>query len=418
MRNSDIKSTMRQRIKSNFTWTVIGEAIGKGIFFFTNIYLARKLQVDNFGLFVLAQTVTSYCWLSVDLGINMYGIREIAKNKENRIETINTLLTIRIVSGAFIFILYVLSLQFIFTIPQLTKYVFIGSGLYLLTYSLYTDWIFKGIEQFKYVAFGKLLSSLVYVFGILNLIQNSENVFKATLVYSLSFLAGAIFLFIILYVKIGIVYTPIVNIKLWWKHLKGSLFFTLAGVLNISSRSLPVLLLGIFWSNYEIGLYSASNRIISSICGFGELIPISFYPILSNVYVRNRNHFFEIQTQLFYIMSSLGIICCVLGFAFGSELIPLLFGTDYNDSIIVFKILTFSILFSLMRPSFGYPILSMGLHKLRSASAFMSLVICLLLGLLLISKYGITGMAITVTVTELANLTFLAIVYYRCRRVA
>lgn len=89
-----------KRVASNFLWSIVSEAIAKCVFFITTIYLARTLGVSNFGLFTLAQTITLYFWLAVDLGINMYGIREIAKDKENAEKIINPLLTLRIPSVA------------------------------------------------------------------------------------------------------------------------------------------------------------------------------------------------------------------------------------------------------------------------------------------------------------------------------
>jgi len=61
------KSIVR-RVASNFGWLIVSQAVGKGIFFITNIYLARTLGVEHFGLFTLAQTITFYLWLAVDLG--------------------------------------------------------------------------------------------------------------------------------------------------------------------------------------------------------------------------------------------------------------------------------------------------------------------------------------------------------------
>ena len=86
-----LPKSIAQRVASNFGWLIVSQAVGKGIFFITNIYLARTLGVENFGLFTLAQTITFYLWLAVDLGTSMYGIREIAKNKEHAEDIINPL---------------------------------------------------------------------------------------------------------------------------------------------------------------------------------------------------------------------------------------------------------------------------------------------------------------------------------------
>jgi hypothetical protein len=70
VRDKLITSTTK-RVASNFLWSIVSEAIAKGVFSLTTIYLARNLGVSNFGLFTLAQTITLYFWLAVDMGTNM-----------------------------------------------------------------------------------------------------------------------------------------------------------------------------------------------------------------------------------------------------------------------------------------------------------------------------------------------------------
>jgi hypothetical protein len=70
VRDKLITSTTK-RVASNFLWSIVSEAIAKCVFFLTTIYLARNLGVSNFGLFTLAQTITLYFWLAVDMGTNM-----------------------------------------------------------------------------------------------------------------------------------------------------------------------------------------------------------------------------------------------------------------------------------------------------------------------------------------------------------
>jgi len=53
-----LTKSIARRIALNFGWSIVSAAIGKGVFFITNIYLARTLEVENFGLFTLSQTIT------------------------------------------------------------------------------------------------------------------------------------------------------------------------------------------------------------------------------------------------------------------------------------------------------------------------------------------------------------------------
>ena len=179
------------RITSNFGWSIVSEAVGKGVFFVTNIYLARTLGVSNFGLFTLAQTLTLYFWLAVDLGTSMYGIREIAKYKNGAEEIINSLLTLRITMSLIVFAIYTVFL-FFFDMPVMKKLVFAGAGLYLITYSFYTDWVLKGLEKFRYIAFGSFVSSAIFFGGAVYLVRSCEDVVLASFVWDISYFFGSL----------------------------------------------------------------------------------------------------------------------------------------------------------------------------------------------------------------------------------
>lgn len=402
---------------SNFSWSFFSEIVGKGAYFVTNIYLARILQVENFGLFVLAQTIVAYFWLSVDLGINMYGIREIAKGVIDRTEIIGELLAIRIISGVVVFSIFTFIVLFVLNIPSIEKLSFIGCGLYLITYALYIDWIFRGVEKFKYIAYGKILSSIVYLSGIFIFIKTSVDVALAAFIYSISFLGGAIFLNVILIKRLKIKFKFSFSLNKWRIHLKESIYFTLSGVINMSLYSMPVIIIGLLLTNYDIGLFSAPYRIINSLCSVGVLIPMAFYPVFSASINNDINGYYKTQMLLFVVMTILGLFFCLTGLIWGDRFINILYGSAYNSSVVVFKILVVMLLFSFIRPSFGLPLLSMGYQKWSAFSGLISLMLFLFLSIILIPKYNIVGAALAITTAECINVTILAVIFLHVKNV-
>jgi O-antigen/teichoic acid export membrane protein len=250
------------RILSNLTWSILSEIIGKGGFFVANIYLARTLGVENFGLFSLAQTITLNLWIAVDLGTSMYGIREIAKNKADAENVINPLLTIRIISGLFVFLVYTLILIFFLNMPFYQVSIFFGCGLYLLFFNFYIDWVFKGLEKFQFIIFGSVLSSIVFLAGVFLLVKKSEDAAVASFVWSCSYIAGGIPMFVVLGKILNLRFTVLFNTEIWKFHLRESIQFTFAGIFSIFYNYLPIILLGVFSSKHDIGLFSAPTELL------------------------------------------------------------------------------------------------------------------------------------------------------------
>jgi O-antigen/teichoic acid export membrane protein len=388
-----------RRVASNFGWSIVSEAVGRGVFFITNIYLARTLGVSNFGLFTLAQTMTFYFWLAVDLGTNMYGIREIAKHKENAEEIINPLLTLRIIAGLLVFTVYTSSV-FLFDMTLEKKLVFASAGLYLITYSFYTDWVMKGLEKFKLIAAGSILSSVVFLGGTLLFVKVSGQTLAAMSVWSISYLAGGLWLFYFLHKKLGRRYRPTFDIKDWIGHLRESIFFTTSGSLMILYQYFPIFLLGIFFGDYELGLFSAPYRVVLAVGTAGFLLPSAFYPILSELYHKDRGNFRKTHRNLQIIMLATGAVIGITGALYAGDIIGTLFGNKYSDSIIVFKIIVWLIPLYFVRYSFGSVLYSAGFQRKHNIATLMGVILVLVTGMILIPEYGITGASVSLIIAE------------------
>lgn len=377
--------TVTRRLASNFGWSVVSEAVGRGAFFITNIYLARTLGVSDFGLFTLAQTITLYFWLAVDLGTNMYGIREIAKHKDAAEGIINPLLTLRITAGLTVFAVYTASLLFI-DMPASNRVIFGAAGLYLVSYSFYTDWVLKGLEKFRFIVWGNLISSLMFLACVFLFVRGPGGTVTAALVWALSYLAGGAALLVIVFSKLGVRYRPHFDLGVWASHLRESIHFTLSGTLMALYQYLPILLISLYFGSYEVGLFSAPYRIVITACSAGFLIPMSFYPVFSELFHRDRTQFHSTHSKLQLIMLSLGVPAAVIGALFPSEITGLLLGSSYSGSAGIFKVIVWLVPLYFLRFTYGTLLLATGYQRHHNLASLIGVVFMLGLGIVLIPR--------------------------------
>ncbi len=387
------------RVVANFSWSFVNVAIGNAASFITNIYLARTLGVSSFGLFTLAQTIIFYVWIVVDLGTNMYGIREIAKDKSNASKIINPLLTMRVTAGLMVFFVYILALYFM-DIPLTNKLVFTGSGLYLLTFSIYTDWVVKGLEKFQYLTVGSFISSSAYLIGAMFFVRSGENVIAASFVWSVSYLFGSVSLLYFLYRKLGIRYRVNFNFRTWFAHIRESIYFTVSGSLMIFYLHLPILFLNIFFSSYEVGLFSASFRVVSTISTTGFMVPMAFYPVFSELYTRDRAKFRKIHKRFQGIMLAGGLVIALAGMAWGNTIIKLLFGEQYLGSVEIFRTMVWIVPLFFLRYTYGTVLLATGFQRQHIIATSMGVVFMIAIAVLLIPGHSAIGGAWTMLGAE------------------
>jgi O-antigen/teichoic acid export membrane protein len=405
-----IGKTIIHRIISNFGWSIVNEVLTKVVTFLTNIYLARVLSVAGFGMLAVAQTVTAYFWVAVDLGISMYGIREIAKNRESADEIIRPLLTLRITAGVIIFVLFN-AVLFLSRIPTTEKIIYFGSSTYLVSYAFYTDWILKGIEKFKYIAIGSSLYTLTYLILTLSLVNGPHDIFIASLLPAISYLTGSSVLIYYLNKVLGIRIKLSFDLKTWYVHLKESIYFTISSGFMLLYQLLPILLLRSLYSPYEVGLFSAAYRIVMAVIVFGGVLTASLYPIFSDLYRRDIEKFKSTRAKFNRMMFSAGLPVAAFGTIFGDSIIRTLLGNQYAAASQIFKILVWIIPLIFLRYSYGSALLAAGLQRIHNVASFLGLVCMCACGFLLIPHHKVAGAGYALLLSEAVMLVSMIAIF-------
>lgn len=402
-----------RRITSNFGWSVVSEIGGKGIFFLVTVYLARILEVKNYGLFTFAQTVVTYFWLVGDLGINMYGSREIAKDKKNTECIMGSLLTIRIISGLIVFAVFIVAIIFLVDSP-IQKLIFFGCGFYLITRSINTDWILRGIERFQYIAFGNFATFLSMIFLMILIVKDKEDVTKAPFVWSFCYLLGGGILFYILHRKLRISYKPFFHLKTLFSHIRESIHFTISrGFLTLYSY-LPVIYLGIFASDYEVGLFSAPFRLIFAIVFVISMLSMALFPIFSDLYFSNKEKFKKLLGSYFLLSVVLGLSIGIIGTLFSKQIILLIYGDQYINSYIIFSILIWFAALTSLRVVYGIVIAASGLQRFYTLASIFGVLFLTFMFFLLKFLFKVSFLvtaALSIVATEIGIILILILIW-------
>jgi PST family polysaccharide transporter len=344
-------------------WALLSECGGKGLLFLSLIYLARMLGVENFGIFSFAHITVTYFWLAVDLGTNMYGVREVAKPTSLPRKTLASLLSMRITSGILVFAIF-LSVTEIFIKSEVQRKVFLAFSLYLISRSIYTEWFLRGLEKFKYVAIGNLCTFGFFLLSILFLVKSKDHVAMSSLFFSLSFLSGGL-IFLLLTRKSlnGLRIKLVYSIRDWVYHLRESIHFTFSNGLAILYQQLPLFFLGIFSSNYDLGLYSAAQRAIFAIVFVFSVYPMAIYPILSDLCKRNPPMFFKLFNISAMLMALAAFLSAFCLFIYSNKLCLIIYGHDYIEAGYIIRILAGFFFLRSIREVFAIGLGSAGLQR-------------------------------------------------------
>jgi O-antigen/teichoic acid export membrane protein len=402
---------INNRLLKNTAWNFFHEAVNKGSLFLANLYLARILGPESFGILVLSQVVTMYVWIAVDLGTSIYGIREVGKSKNDAQEVLNQLLTMRITLGSIIFAVYVIFIVYFIDIEVVSKLTFIGSGLYLFAYSLYTDWVLKGLEKFNTLSFSGFIFAISYLIGLFFFVKKENDVIIAAFIWSLSFLVAALSMFAIMH-RVGLGYRPCFKLKTWWTHIRESIIFTFAGLISAGYMYLPFFIIGKLLSQQELGLFSAPFRIVQSITAPGFYIAMAFFPVLCDLYYNNYTAFKKVVAKLQAIMLIFGGVIGIIGHGFSKRINLFLLGEKYSRSSDIFAILVLLIPIIFIRYSYTTSLRASLYQKYQLIPFFVSTgtLLCLYLIIQHIGVFDLFNFSVVLVLAEISLLLTLLVI--------
>lgn len=140
-------------------------------------YVSRVIGPDGMGAISWAQTFVSYFSLVAVLGINTYGIREVAKVRNDREKlsvVTQELITILIISTT---IAYAAFLVTIFTLPKARedKPLMLIFSISIWMTSCGINWFYQGIEQYGYITTRNILVKLIGLILIFIFVHQSSD---------------------------------------------------------------------------------------------------------------------------------------------------------------------------------------------------------------------------------------------------
>ena len=164
-------------IKKNFLYSTVLTISGYLFPLITYPYVTRVLGVEKLGVCNFVDSIIQYGILFSMLGIGTVAIREIAQSKNNKgklSKTFSSLLFLNLLTSV---IAVAAILVLAFTIPKFYEYqkLFVIGASRILFNSLLVEWLYKGLEEFKYITVRSLLIRVLYVIAIFIFVRSSND---------------------------------------------------------------------------------------------------------------------------------------------------------------------------------------------------------------------------------------------------
>lgn len=370
-------------------------------------YVSRVLGPEGIGKVQFVSSFVQYFILIAALGIPVYGIREVSKLSNDVIglkKIFTTLLSFNIITSISLFMIYTI---IIVCVPSLYAdfnfYLIAGISLLLSFSSI--DWFFSGIQKFKLIALRSFFVKIVFLVVLFLAVRNREDtlpylfvVIGASLLNNVYNIFSARHFFDL----------NLINRADFRVHLKPLLFIFSSVVIASVYSALDTILLGFIKGFKDVGLYSASSRLVK--VGIPILTALStvLLPQLTQSFRDKDNERIQklLNRGLSYVLL-LGIPISVGLIALSSDIIVFFSGNEFLEASLTLKIMAPVALIIGVSTVWVVLILSPNSKDKEGVfSVAAGLIISVILNFLLIPKYGHVGAAISNLFSEFTVMCF------------
>ena len=373
-------------------------------------YLVRVLGAEKFGLVMFAQSFAVFLTVFVDFGFNISGTREISLARNDKVKKGQIFLAITSIKLVLTFIAF--SLLYII-VNAFTRFS-IDAEVYLLSFgavighALFPMWFFQGIEKMKFVTLVNVLAKAIFTVLVFIFIKSESDYFKVPIYNSLGFIVSGLIGFCLSFQYLKIKRPKISLIK---QLLTDSFSLFVSNFATSMYTASNVFILGLFSGNIIAGVYSSMEKLTLAV----KNVYIPFYQALYPWVARQEDNqktkiINKIAPPLFFlsILITLGILF------FAKNILEII----YDDALItsyvnVFKILSFISIFSSLNMLFNmlyFPAIKR--YKIRMNILIFAGLFNMIMNLILVQSFGIYGIAVIVTTTELL-LVFIGYYYFK-----
>jgi len=341
-----------------------------------------------------------------ELGLEVVGIRSIARAEEMSRATVSSVLILR----TFLAIVLFLGLALFVAIglaPEGTEPLLLLFGLAVFPTAVVFEWVFEAQLNVVVVSIARIAKGLFFGFMVIFFILDQSQIFEAAWYYLASLCIAAIIPIIAL-MRQHSVFPILFRAKLLSSILKEALPIGGATVLSQYSLFAGIVISGYLVSQEQIGYYSAAHRLIVFVWAYGVVTSIRvILPFISKLFATPGDSFTVFMNRYLRIMLIVSFFAVAVVVSASEDIIMLLFGESYQTSVELLRVLSIAMLVSMIRSVVELELIASNRQRLVFKGTIYLSIAYTVFTLVLVSVYGIVGAPIAAILSEVTYAIFL-----------
>ena len=397
---------MAQSVKVNYILNLINTGTQMLFPLITFPYVCRVIEADGIGQINFFQSIISYISLFTCLGIPMYAIREIARDRSDVVQMNRTAMEILLLHSMLTLVGYAIVAILCLTVPQIQVNIplFLILSLTIFFTAIGCEWFYRGIEDFKYITIRGLIIKTVSVVLLFIFVKSKTDLLYYGCYTVFGVLGGNIFNFFRLRKYIhreNIIFSEL-HIK---RHVMPVLKVFSFSVVTSIYLQLNTVLLGFLKNALAVGYFAAATKVMQMLLTMSACLGSVMMPRASHLIAENKEAEFNRLIQKSYDFTLAIALPMTIGLIFcAPSLITALCGVKFEHSILPSQIIAPIILMVAISNVFGIQVLfPKGKINIVTLCCGIGAVADLILNLCLIPFFSYIGTSIAYLGAEVAT---------------
>lgn len=400
---------MDSKFKKNFLKGSAAASIGtisSMVFHFASIMLlTRHMPKDEFGLYALVLVITYLFSIIGGLGLEYTLVRyEVISKDEDRKSVLFPILILRAITLLIISIIFIFSANFLLNLfdKRLTTYVFSLTLLSII--NSFRDLLFNYLQgrnlfrRFAVVQTSAAASRVLMI--IIYLMINKLSLDSLIFIEIITSIFPLVFLLLSIPPKELFNFSS--NIEKYKELIKFSMPLYGNHILTFAYDRITVFMVGGMLTPASVASYDVAGKIPDSLKRIFASFTIVFFPGMSNLLAQgNRKDALALMNKSLVIFANAISFGVLLSFLFSNDIIRILFSSAYSESGIGFALLMVNFCLRALSNIMGYSLVSAGYSAVPMKANFISSIISITGGFLLIPIYGFMGAVYAVLIMSI-----------------
>ena len=369
-------------------------------------YVCRVIGADGIGEVNFFQSIISYLSLFTCLGIPMYAVREIARDRDDVKKMNKTATEILLLHTFLTFIGYVIVSILCCTVPKIQENIplFLILSLTIFFTAIGCEWFYQGIEDFKYITIRGLTVRTVSIILLFIFVRSKSDLLYYGCYAVFGVLGGNIFNFFRLrrYIKPENIIFSDLNIGRHFVPVLKVFSFTVVTSIYLQ---LNTVILGFMKSAVAVGYFAVAMKVMQMLLSMSSCLGTVMMPHASNLISEGKDDEFNCLVQKSYDFTlalslpiTMGLIICA------PHIITVFCGSGFSPSILPSQIVAPIVLMVAISNVLGIQILfPKGKINLVTMCCGIGALVDVLLNIILIPSLSFIGTAIAYLGAEVAT---------------